>query len=151
MSELGTGGYKIVSLTEGNPTANIEAWYFSPGVDPDFQHLQVSIWRDGTDIQIWGLSQQGDEQIFQFRIGKYPWTGVLKEKVIATDIEAKLDLKWHVTYRPAHDAYTIELNEDRSKGWTVTEEAPSNKRVVKIRSIAEELSPTQLFRFVAQS
>lgn len=44
-------------------------------------------------------------QTYWFAIDAYPYTGLLEEKVTAT-VCAEQDVKWHVTYREAHNAYT---------------------------------------------
>jgi len=134
-----SGTSRIVSLIEGNPLASINP------TDP----LSLIV-RLNEPVQNWTLDQKGN-YLYYFGVGGYPFSGIADGKVIASTDFAK-NVTWHVTYSKDQDAYTIEVANDPSKGWTVPADLSANpeieiKPIVVIKSDPPQYLPSQLFRF----
>ncbi|KAF8545879.1 hypothetical protein OG21DRAFT_1317559 [Imleria badia] len=119
---ISLGEYKIVSLIEGNPPTS------------------------------WTVTPEGDNTYRLMLSGKYFYTGVVDDKVLAS-IDSGKDLEWRATYREQQDAYTIEPADDQDNGWTVTDDFEVHsliviKKIEALDTMHPRFLSSQLFKFV---
>lgn len=136
---INNGQFRIVSHTEGRPPTGVNY------TKPAWQTVRLN-----QPIQSWSIKRVGDHA-YRLSIGGYRYTGVLDSAVTAS-VHPEHDMEFYATYREAQDGYTIELADDRSKGWTVAPDSSTDsgvqiRQIIETSSLPPQFLTTQLFSF----